>query len=147
MEEKATPLRCYSRLRQILSQRKMTVMELRRALARKGVRVDPKTLYRLTDPTAEIERLDTQIAGSICTVLGVDLARLLEFESERRKIGLRRLTGLRQRRLDALLERQAAGRLTGRERAELEGLVEEAERLTLANARVLSRARETAGKS
>jgi DNA-binding Xre family transcriptional regulator len=144
MEERADTLRCYSRLWKILSERHMTVAELGRALAGRGVRVNVKTLYRLADPTAPIERLDMGVAGEICKVLTVDLSHLVSFEAARRDAGLRRIAPARQRRLDWLLDRQAAGRLTGPERRELSELVEEAERLTLQNARTLARARHAA---
>jgi len=144
MEETADTLRCYSRLRTILSERKMTVAELGRALGRRGLRVNVKTLYRLTDPTAPIERLDMAVAGEICKALEVDLSHLVSFEAARRDAGLRRISPARQRRLDALLKRQAEGRLTVHDRRELSDLVEEAERLTLQNARTLARARQAA---
>lgn len=147
MEERADSLRCYSRLWKILSERNMTVAGLGRALARRGVRVNVKTLYRLTDPTASIERLDMGVAGEICKALGVDLSHLVSFEAGRRDAGLRRISPTRQRRLDALLERQAEGKLTGREQNELGDLVEEAERLTLLNARVLARVRLAAART
>lgn len=147
MEQRADTLRCYSRLWRILSERNMTVADLLRALSRRGVRVNAKTLYRLTDPTAPIERLDTGVAGEICKALAVDLSHLVSFEAARRDAGLRRIAPVRQRRLDGLLERQAEGRLTARERQELSDLVEDAERLTLQNARTLARARHAASRT
>ncbi len=144
MEEKARPISCYSRLWKILSDRRMSVADLDRAIARKGAKVNPKTLYRLADPTAPIERLDTVIAGLICDILNVDLSHLLSFEAVREGAALQRLSSARQRRLDALLDRQAEGRLQAGERRELAALVEEAERMTLRNARALARARKAA---
>lgn len=146
MEGRAEALRCYSSLSNILSERGMSVAGLGRALARRGVRVNIKTLYRLTDPTAPIERLDMGVAGEICKVLGVDLSHLVSFEAVRRDAGLRRLAASEQRRLDLLLERQAEGTLSPRDRRELSDLVERAERLTIQNARTLARARQAAGR-
>jgi hypothetical protein len=122
----------------------MTVADLERALARRGMKVNVKTLYRLTDPTAPIERLDMAVAGEICKALGIDLSHLVAFEAARRDAGLQRFAPGRQHRLDQLLERQAEERLTGQEQKELADLVEEAERLTLRNARTLARARRAA---
>jgi hypothetical protein len=146
MEEKAPPLKCYSMLRRLLFEKRMTVADLQRVLAKRGFRVNVKTLYRLADPTAMVERLDTEVAGRLCEALKVDLSRLLAFESVRDEIGLRRLPPVRQRRLDRLLEKQAKGRLGRKERGTLQALVEEAERLTVSNAKMLARARAaTAG--
>ena len=146
MEEKAPSLHCYSQLRKILSERDLAVADLHRALGRRGVRVNVKTLYRLVDPTAPIERLDMAVAGEICAALRIDLSRLVSFDAARRDVGLQTIAPARQRRLDALLERQAEGTLSVRERGELSGLVEEAERLTLRNARTLARARHAAAR-
>jgi len=146
MEEKARPISCYSRLWQILSERQMTVADLDRAITRKGVKLNPKTLYRMADPTAPIERLDTVVAGLICEILGVDLSHLLSFEAVRRGASLQRLSPAKQRRLDTLLEHQAEGRLGAGDRRELTALVEEAERLTLKNARALAKARQAAAR-
>jgi len=147
MEEKATSLRCYSRLTNILSERKMTVADLGRALCRRGIRVNPKTLYRLTDPTAAIERLDMAVAGEICKALEIEISLLVSFESGRRDAGLQRLALARQRRLDILLERQAEGRLAAGEEKELASLVQEAEQLTLRNARTLARSRHASART
>jgi len=138
-EERAVPLRAYSRLGKILADRKMSVADLGRRLGRRGARLNPKTLYRLSDPTVPIERLDMAVAGEVCEVLQVDLSELVSFEAARPS--LERLTVSQQRRLDALLERQSQGALGDRERRELAHLVDEAERLTLRNAKLLARAR------
>ena len=143
MERTAGRLVCYSRLGNILSDREMTVAEFHRGLARRGVRVNLKTLYRLADPTAPIERLDMTVAAEICKALEVSLSDVVTFEAGRRDVGLRKLPAAQQRRLDALLERNAETGLSRQERKELSHLVKEAERLTLRNARMLARARRT----
>lgn len=147
MEERATSLRCYSRLSNILSERKMNVADLSRALARREVRVNLKTLYRLTNPTATIERLDMAVAGEVCKVLGIDLSHLVTFEAARRDAGLQKLPLSKQRRLDTLLDHQSSGVLGAREKKELEDLVREAEELTLRNARTLARARHAVSRT
>ena len=142
MEVNARALQCYSRLRTILADRKMTVAQLNRNLAKRHVRINFKTLYRLSDPTVPIQRLDTIIAAHICEVLGVDLSHLLTFEQVRREMGMRRLVAPKQRILDRLLERSASSKLNAAERKNLNRLVDEAERLTLKNMRMLARARQ-----
>jgi hypothetical protein len=52
---------------------------------------------------------------------------------------LRRLPAVKQRRLDALMDRNNQGRLTPQERQELHVLVREAEGIALSNARKLAR--------
>jgi hypothetical protein len=147
VEEKVRPLQCYSRLHRLLFEREMTVASLERTLRRRGVRVNLKTLYRLADPTTHIERLDTAVAGLICDILGVELSQLLSFEAVRRGAALQRLSPASQRRLDQLLERQSGGRLPEGDRRDLARLVDEAERLTLQNARALARARKATART
>jgi hypothetical protein len=50
---------------------------------------------------------------------------------------VKRLSAVKQRRLDALLDKNSEGKLAPREKAELERLVAEAERLMVANAKRL----------
>ncbi len=147
MERKASPLLCYSRLQAVLVDRGINVADLHRRLMRQGLRVNLKTLYRLTDPLSPVERLDMGIAGAICRALEAELARLFVFESPRSKVRLQRLEAGDQRRLDALLEKQSETRVTKGEEHELKALVDKAERLTLANARMLARARRSTSRA
>jgi hypothetical protein len=147
MEVKASPLLCYSRLQAVLVERGMNVADLHRRLARHGVRVNLKTLYRLTDPLSPIERLDMGVAGAICRALEAELARLFVFEAPRAGARLQRLHTTDQRQLDALLEKQAGAGLSKREDRELKALVDKAERLTRANARMLARARRSPARA
>lgn len=141
MEVRAAAIRAYSRLGKILADRGMNVMGLWRRLDRRRVRMNIKTLYRLNDPMIPIERLDMSVAGQICETLKIDLSSLVSFEATRPSLS--KLSPSRQARLDALLERHSQGTLAAAERRELSGLVEEAERLTLRNAKLLARARKT----
>jgi hypothetical protein len=147
MELKASPLLCYSRLQAVLVDRGMNVAGLHRQLMRQGVRVNLKTLYRLTDALSPVERLDMGIAGAICRALKTELARLFVFESPRSRVRLQRLEAADQRRLDVLLEKQSEAGLTKGEEHELKALVDKAERLTLANARMLARARRSTSRA
>lgn len=131
--------RPYSQLKRVLDDRKMTVPELQRRIERAGLRVDRKSLYRLSREATPLERLDLRVAGAICQVCGVTLSELVAFADENKKIA--RLGTAKQRRLDELMDRNNDGRLTSAERSELRLLVDEAQRITVDNARVLAAAR------
>jgi hypothetical protein len=92
-----------------------------------------------TRRTSPVERLDLRIAGAICQVCAVPLSEWIIFEEEG---GLRTLSPDQQERLEALMAKNNAGRLTEAERDELKSLVREAEQLTLANARLLAAQRQ-----
>jgi hypothetical protein len=132
-------MHAYSRLKHLLDSRQLTVPDLHRRLEQQGFRVNLKSLYRLGNDELPLERLDLRVAGAICQVCRVPLSELISFETGRTR--LRRLSAAKQRRLDALMGRNNEGRLTRAERSELEGLVREAEEITLANARALARER------
>lgn len=130
----------YSRLRRVLDERKMTVLELHRRMARDGLRVNVKSLYRLNRENLPLERLDLWVAGVICQVCEVPLSELIAFESLQSK--LQRLGASKQKRLDALMAQNSEGKLTRSEQAELRLLVREAEEVALNNARILATQRE-----
>lgn len=127
----------YSRLRTILEKKKLTVIGLHQLLAERGHKVDVKSLYRLTDETRPIERLNARVLESVCLTIHVGLADLIEFTPPK----LERFPAAKQNRMDELMELNNEGKLTAAQRRELEALVEEAEVLTLANARVLAQRR------
>jgi len=58
---------------------------------------------------------------------------------------LKKFPAVKQRRLDELLEKNAEGTITPSEKQRLEQLVEEAEALMVANARLLARFAEAQG--
>jgi hypothetical protein len=63
----------YPRLATVLSERKLTVSALERAIAgRFGMSVDQRTRYRLRRDTP-VQRADLEIAGATAAVLGVGL--------------------------------------------------------------------------
>lgn len=131
-------IQAYSQLKCVLSARKMTVPELYRRITQHGMRVNLKSLYRLSHEHQPLERLDLRVAGAICQVCDVALSELITFETTTR---LRRLAGAKQKRLDALMTKNNEGQLTDAEREELRALVRQAEEITLANARLLARQR------
>jgi len=125
----------YSRLKGILKQQQLSIPELHRRIHGSGLRVNLKSLYRLSDENLPVERLDMRVAGAICRVCAVPLSDWIVFEEE--EGGLRTLASDKQQRLDALMAKNNAGGLTESERDELQTLVREAEEITLANARLL----------
>ena len=136
-------MQAYSRLKRLLGERHMTVLELHRRIRRHGLRTNLKSLYRLSNEAQPLERLDLGVAGAICSVCAVPLSDLITFEATPGK--LRRLAAAKQRRLDALMGKNNEGRLSKAERQELQALVQEAEDITLANARVLAGQRAPRG--
>ena len=68
--------------------------------------------------------------------LQVDLQHLISLAPPPPKMA--RMEAVTQDRLDELMGRNTEGKLTGKEHRELERLVEEAERLSLENARLLA---------
>jgi transcriptional regulator with XRE-family HTH domain len=129
-------MNAYSRLKRLLKQKRLSVPELHRRMRAQGLSVNVKSLYRLSDDSQPVERLDMRVAGAICQVCAVPLSEWIVFEEEAQT--LRTLTAQQQNSLDALMTRNNEGLLTDTERAELHALVREAEEITLANARLLA---------
>jgi hypothetical protein len=133
-------LHAFSRLKRVLDEQNMTVPELRRRLLEQGLRVNVKSLYRLSNDRQPLQRLDLRVAGAICQVFALPLSELVAFEEPRRK--LRRLGATKQKRLDTLMARSNDGKLTSAEGQELRALVREAEEIMLDNARQLAEQRQ-----
>src|SRR6266849_1438341 len=129
-------LHAYSRLKQILAEQDLTVPQLWRRIQQQGLRVNLKSLYRLSNKRQPVERLDLRVAGVICQVCRLPLSELIIFEPPRPR--LRRFPAGKQSRLDLLMTKNNDGRLTKAEQRELKSLVREAEELTLENARTLA---------
>lgn len=126
----------YPRLKRVLSELKITVPELHRRMAEKGLRVNKKSLYRLSNEHQPLFRLDLRVAGAICEVCSVALSDLITFETVEEN--LRRLSAGKQKRLDVLMAKNNDGLLTKNERDELQVLVREVEELSLQNARAVT---------
>jgi len=133
-------VQAFSHLKRVLTERNMTVLELHRHLLGKKLRVNLKSLYRLSNDQQPLQRLDLRVAGAICQMLALPLSELIVFETPRRK--LRRLTAGKQKRLDTLMAQNNEGKLTDAEKQELRALVREVEAITLDNARQLAEQRE-----
>ena len=129
-----------SRLKRVLKQQHLSVPELHRRIADSGIRVDLKSLYRLSREDQPVGRLDMRVAGAVCQVCAVPLSEWIVFEDDGGK--LRALAPERQERLDLLMAKNNEGRLAGAERRELQMLVREAEEIALANARLLAAQRD-----
>ena len=130
----------FSRLKRVLNEQNMTVPELHRRLRGRGLRINVKSLYRLSNDRQPLQRLDLRVAGAICEVFALPLSELIGFEAPQRK--LRRIAAGKQKRLDALMARNNDGKLTDAEGQELRALVREAEEIMLDNARRLAEQRQ-----
>jgi hypothetical protein len=133
-------VKAFSRLKRVLDEQNLTVPALHRRLRQHGVRVNLKSLYRLSNDRRPLQRLDLRLAGAICQEFTLPLSELIVFETPARK--LRRLSAAKQKRLDALMARNNDGTLSKAEAQELRTLVREAEEILLANARQLAKQRE-----
>lgn len=129
-------MHAYSRLKRLLKLQRMSVPELHRRMGTQGFHVNLKSLYRLSDDTQPLDRLDLRVAGAICQVCATPLSDWIVFEEE--TDSLRTLGVEKQKRLSALMTQNNAGSLTEQERTELKALVHEAEEITLTNARLLA---------
>lgn len=133
-------MNAYSRLKRVLKQKQLSVPELHRRIRGRGLQINVKSLYRLSDEEQPVERLDMRVAGAICQVCAVPLSDWIVFEEEENKF--RTLEADKQARIDGLMARNNAGQLIETERHELQALVREAEEITLANARLLTAQRQ-----
>lgn len=138
-------MNAYSRLKRILQQQKLSIPELHRRIRGRGLRINIKSLYRLSDENQPVERLDLRVAGAICQVCAVPLSAWIVFEEGDGR--LRTLASDQQERLEALMTRNNAGQLTDTERNELQTLVRAAEEITVANARLLVAQRQQLASS
>ena len=133
-------MNAYSRLKRLLTQQKLSIPELHRRIRCQGLKVNIKSLYRLSDEHQSLERLDMRVAGAICQVCAVPLSEWIIFEEEDGK--LRTLSAAKQGRLDTLMAQNNAGAMMEAERSELQALVREAEEIALTNARLLAKQRQ-----
>ena len=126
----------YSRLQQILQDRRLTVPELHRRMRQRNLDVNIKSLYRLNDAHQPLARLDLRVAGAICQLCDVTLADLVDFSGQGARLA--KLSDEKQRRLGKLMDKNNEGKLTRKEQDELQELVRETQEITLHNARVLA---------
>ena len=124
----------WSNLGMLLAEHNMSVLALHKRLQEKGVVVNLKSLYRLMG-SQPLQKIDARIVKPICLILGVDLSELIPLEKP--KLSLLKLDPATQARITGLLDKNSQGTITKRERAELERLVDKAEKISLHNARAL----------
>src|SRR4051812_37975532 len=96
-------VQAYSRLRRVLGDRSMSVLDLQRRMEQQGLNVSLKSLSRLIQDDQPLERLNLRVAGMICQVCQVPLSELISFET----VGsnLQQLATAKQERLDVLMAR------------------------------------------
>src|SRR5947209_6949856 len=126
-------VQAFSRLKRVLDEQNLSVPELHRRMRQQGLRINLKSLYRLSQEQP-LQRLDLRVAGAICQICALPLSELIVFERPGRK--LRRLAAGKQKRLDRLMAKNNEGQLTDAEGQELRALVREAEEITLDEAEV-----------
>lgn len=113
----------------------MSVAELYKRLESGGQHFDRKSVYRLASD-APLQTLNMPLVGAVCEELQVELQHLISLAPPFPKMA--RMEAVTQDRLDELMGRNTEGKLTVKERRELERLLAEAERLSLENARLLA---------
>jgi len=126
----------YSQLKRILRTQQLTVPQLKKRIEERGHRINIKTLYRLSQETEPVERLDLRLAGLICQVCEIALSDLIAFRKPQQKF--QRLSATKQKRLDFLMGKCNEGTLTAVERKEFQTMANEVEEMTLANAQFLA---------
>ncbi len=125
----------YSRLPEVLTERHSTVADLLKRLTKKGATFDKKTLYRLASHQP-IHSLTIPVVKAVCDELKLGLNELISWDPP--QVQLHRIDDKMQARLSALMVKNNEGSLTSDEKRELEDLGAQAERLSLANARILA---------
>jgi DNA-binding Xre family transcriptional regulator len=124
----------WSTLPNLLAEKDLTVADLYQILQKRGFAVNKKSLYRLTTPQP-IQKLDTAIVRAVCEALEVRLQDLIQFQKP--KFELKRLDPKSQRELDRLMDKNNAGALTKSEQARFKVLLDEAQTISLYNAKAL----------
>src|SRR6188768_2939868 len=107
----------YSHLPEILSKSRLKITDLKRRLEDAGVRVNPKTLYRLTS-TAPLQKIDTRVIGAICLACDVGIEEVIIFDQPRAEI--QKLSDPEQERLEDLLTKHSENKLSKSETAEFD---------------------------
>lgn len=125
----------YSRLPNILTERRYTVADLIKMLAARGQSFDKKTVYRLAS-AKPLHTINGSVLGAVCKELNVGVGEIIAWEPP--KTELHRLDETTQERLSFLMGRNNEGKLTKPEAAELMELGAYAEKLSLENARMLA---------
>ena len=124
----------WSTLRTLLAEKNLTVVDLHEKLREQGFDVNNKSLYRLT-ASRPVQKIDIAIARAICEALGVGLEDLIVFQKP--KFELQRLDRRSENQLDRLMDKNNEGKLTEKERAKFKALLDEVQKITLYNSKML----------
>ena len=124
----------WSTLPTLLAEKNLTVADLYQILQKRGFAVNKKSLYRLA-ASQPVQKLDTAIVRAVCEALDVRLQDLIQFQKP--KFELKRLEPKSQRELDRLMDKNNEGELTKNEQARFKVLLDEAQRISLYNAKAL----------
>lgn len=126
----------YSTFPDLLAQKQLTVTDVHERLLARGLKFDKKTLYRLASHKP-LQTISASVVGAVCEEFAIGLGELLVWERPSPK--LHKIDAATQARLDELMGKNNEGSITVAERKELSTLGEMVERLSLENARLLSR--------
>ena len=126
----------YSTFPDLLAQLKLTVTDVHERLCARGLKFDKKTLYRLASHEP-LQTINAPVVGAVCEEFKIGLGELLVWERPSPK--LHKIDAKTQARLNDLMGKNNEGTITAAERNELSTLGETVERLSLENARLLSR--------
>jgi DNA-binding Xre family transcriptional regulator len=124
----------WSTLPNLLAEKNLTVADLHQILRKRGFEVNKKSLYRLT-ASQPVQKLDTGIVRAVCEALDVRLQDLIQFQKP--KFELKRLDPKSQRELDRLMDKNNEGELAKAEQARFKALLDEVQRISLYNSKVL----------
>jgi DNA-binding Xre family transcriptional regulator len=124
----------WSTLRTLLAEKNLTVADLHEKLREQGFEVNRKSLYRLAT-SHPIQKIDTAIARAICEALDVGLEDLIQFQKPR--LELQRLNRRSEKELDILMDKNNEGKLTAKEQARFKTLLDEVQKITLYNSKML----------
>ena len=124
----------WSTLRTLLAEKNLTVVDLHENLREQGFEVNKKSLYRLAT-SHPVQKIDTAIARAVCEALDVGLEDLIQFQKPR--FELQRLNRRSEEELDRLMDKNNEGKLTEKERARFKTLLDEVQKITLYNSKML----------
>jgi DNA-binding Xre family transcriptional regulator len=124
----------WSTLPNLLAEKNLTVADLHQILRKRGFEVNKKSLYRLT-ASQPVQKLDATIVRAVCEALEVSLQDLIQFQKP--KFELKRLNPKSQQQLDRLMDKNNEGELTKNEQARFKALLDEAQRISLYNAKAI----------
>jgi hypothetical protein len=133
----------YSRLGELLDERRLSVGQLFDRLRAGGVSVSLNRLNRLSTRRAPLRPEDLALAEAISRVLRLPTSKIVVKTISKTEVAdlVERFPGPKQRRMNKLMDRNNEGLLSADETKELAGLVREVAALALRNARRIDAAR------